>query len=65
MIKSNFKLFFLVVFLAGGVLLTGCAAVKPDVELPKNAGEGSDEMKISPCACNELDYDGRGFQWRV
>lgn len=47
------------------VVLAGCAAVEPDVEMPKNSGTGADEMKPSPCACEQLDYDGRGYRWRV
>lgn len=46
---------------AAVLILSGCTA--QNVELPTNAGDGSDEMKKSPCACQELDYDGRGYQW--
>lgn len=45
------------------VVLAGCAAVEKDVEMPKNSGTGADEMKPSPCACERLDYDGRGYTW--
>ncbi|MEQ8664840.1 MAG: lipoprotein [Rhodospirillales bacterium] len=43
--------------------VAGCAGAKRDVELPDNSGAGADEMKSSPCACRQLDYDGRGFKW--
>lgn len=43
-------------------LLLGACASK-NVEMPGNTGEGSDEMRKSPCACEELDYNGRGFEW--
>lgn len=48
--------------IAAAVLaLSGCST--QSVELPTNAGDGSDEMKSSPCACQELEYDSRGFEW--
>lgn len=43
------------------VVLTACGSPR---EMPSNSGSGSDEMRLSPCACLEIeDYDGRGFQW--
>lgn len=42
--------------------LAGCAGTM-DVEMPSNSGSGADEMRGSPCACHELDYDGRGYRW--
>lgn len=56
----NLKLAILALSLA---VLAGCAAVEKDVEMPKNSGTGADEMKPSPCACQRLDFDGRGFTW--
>lgn len=40
-------------------LLGACA----QVEMPKDA-EGVDQMRVSPCACNQLDYEGAKFKWR-
>jgi len=42
------------------VLLTACAG---DFELPQNAGEGTDKMKPSPCACAEVPFNAGGFTW--
>lgn len=44
------------------LILAGCS-VAPNREMPKNSGAGTDEMKLSPCACIEFDYDSRGFEW--
>jgi hypothetical protein len=44
------------------VWVTGCT--QRAVELPDNSGEGSDLMIKSPCACTELDYNSRGYEWR-
>lgn len=56
MSKQLISLLFLVVF------LYGCSGGR-DVELPENSGTGADEQKPSPCVCNQLEYDGRGFKW--
>ncbi|WP_142850710.1 hypothetical protein [Telmatospirillum sp. J64-1] len=45
------------------VTLSGCGLMSAEREMPKNSGAGTDEMKLSPCACQPLDYDGRGYQW--
>lgn len=42
------------------VVLSGCAG---DFELPQNAGEGTDKMKPSPCACAEVPFNAGGFTW--
>ncbi len=42
-----------------GVLMAGCTAT----EMPED-NEGSDEMRISPCACYQLEYEPRGIQWK-
>jgi len=42
------------------VLMTGCAG---NFELPKNAGEGTDKMKPSPCACAEVPFNSEGYTW--
>ncbi|MGK2742635.1 hypothetical protein ACSHT0_17320 [Tepidicaulis sp. LMO-SS28] len=41
-------------------VLTGCAG---DFELPQNAGEGTDKMKPSPCACMQVPFNAGGFTW--
>ncbi len=46
------------------ILLSGCTATKGNRELPDNNAAGSDEMKLSPCACQEIDYQGATFQWQ-
>jgi len=43
------------------IWVTGCT--QRNVELPDNSGEGSDLMLKSPCACQQLDYNSRGFKW--
>ncbi len=46
------------------LLLTLVACVSKDRELPTNESGGSDDMRLSPCVCLELDdYDGSGFVW--
>jgi hypothetical protein len=42
------------------VLLTGCAG---NLELPKNAGEGTDKLKPSPCACLKVPFNSEGYTW--
>ncbi len=46
-------------FLIAALLLGACAN---NVEMPTNP-EGIDEMRISPCVCNEIDYKGPEFTW--
>lgn len=41
--------------------LSACAGQQR--ELPTNQGDESDTMKLSPCVCNPVDYDSRGFTW--
>jgi len=48
-----------VVVVVVGVLMAGCAAT----EMPED-NDGSDEMRISPCACYQLEYEPRGIQWK-
>lgn len=38
--------------------VAGCAAR----EMPQDA-TGSDEMKISPCACNPVPFEEQGYSW--
>lgn len=45
------------------ILAVAACSVKKDVELPTNSSTGSDEMKSSPCACEGLDFNSRGFEW--
>ena len=45
--------------LAFTLFLTACATNR---EMPYDP-EGSDEMRISPCACAEIDYQPEGFEW--
>ena len=49
-----------------GILLicTSLSACTSKQELPSNSGSGADLMRSSPCACNQIDYDGSGFKWR-
>ncbi|GAB3127250.1 hypothetical protein [Novispirillum itersonii] len=54
------KTLILTLFLAFTV--SACGAVNRDTELPKN-GTGSDEMKPSPCACQPIPFNSRGFDW--
>ncbi|GAK43528.1 conserved protein [Tepidicaulis marinus] len=42
------------------VLMTGCAG---NFELPKNAGEGTDKLKPSPCACLKVPFNSEGYTW--
>ena len=42
------------------LITSGCATKR---ELATPQGEGSDEMRRSPCVCVELDYDGKGYRW--
>ncbi len=48
------------VFLALTISLSACVLTK-NREMPANTGTGSDLMRSSPCACEPVDYDGRGF----
>ncbi len=48
-----------VLLFALAVLLGACTT---SIEMPENS-EGVDEMRISPCACNKLDYEGAKFKW--
>ncbi len=49
-----------------GILLIciSLSACTSNLELPSNSGSGADLMRESPCACNQIDYDGSGFKWR-
>lgn len=51
--------------IAGAVLAgtIGACSVNKQVELPTNNSSGSDEMKASPCACQPLDFNSRGYEW--
>ena len=44
------------------VFLSGCASVSKDREIPKD-GTGTDEMKLSPCVCDPVEFNGEGFSW--
>lgn len=47
------------------LVLTGCGGYgRSSVELPTESPNGADQMKRSPCACQELPYD-REFVKRV
>ncbi len=50
------------VLLLGLALLLGACAGMTDVELTDNP-EGVDQMRLSPCACNNLDYERKAFKW--
>ena len=58
--KETRQWLFAGVVLAGALVLAGCAAKR---ELATPVGEGSDEMRRSPCVCVELDYNGKGYRW--
>ncbi|MCF8482161.1 MAG: hypothetical protein K9H25_17190 [Rhodospirillum sp.] len=45
------------------VLLLTSACAMTDVEMPENNGSGTDEMKLSPCACMPVEFNSRGFTW--
>ncbi|NVK20554.1 MAG: hypothetical protein HWE30_17820 [Methylocystaceae bacterium] len=42
------------------ITLAACGSTR---ELPDNEGDESDVMKKSPCVCNEVDFNSRGFTW--
>lgn len=44
------------------VAVSGCAPITKEVELPKD-GSGTDELKVSPCVCDPVEFDGGGFAW--
>lgn len=50
-----------VLFIGLAVFLNACTGMA-DVELPENP-EGVDQMRISPCACSKIDYEGKKFKW--
>lgn len=39
--------------------LAACAAPR---EMPRN-GNGTDEMKLSPCACDPIPFNSEGYRW--
>ena len=45
------------------LLLSACST-GPDVEL-QTEGNGSDEPRVSPCACMPVPYHGPSFEWRA
>ena len=42
--------------------VAGCQATTK-TEMPTNDQDGADRMRISPCACAPIEYDGSGFKW--
>ena len=42
------------------LLMAGCASSR---EIPTNEAAGADEMKLSPCACAQIDYAPAGYRW--
>ena len=48
-------------FLSFNLLLAACAS--RDVEMPTNDAPGSDEMRISPCVCQPIEFKPEGYQW--
>lgn len=44
------------------VFLSGCVSVAKDREIPKD-GTGTDEMKLSPCVCDPVEFNDEGFAW--
>ena len=53
----------LVCLLALVVALGACDLMR-GTELPDNDAAGTDEMRLSPCACAELDYRAPSYRWR-
>jgi len=45
------------------VVVLGVAACGTNKEMPQNSSNGSDYNRPSPCVCEQLDFDGRGFTW--
>lgn len=46
------------------LLLVGCTpSGRSNVEMPENNGSGSDLMRPSPCACEPIDFNSRGYEW--
>ena len=52
----------LIPMLCLAVLLSGCVTASKDREIPKD-GTGTDEMKLSPCVCDPVEFNGEGFSW--
>ena len=44
-------------------LLAGCSLLASDSEMPENDAAGTDRLKPSPCACDELDHRPEGYEW--
>ena len=57
-LRFSVPVFFSLAFVT---LLVGCAHA--DRELPENNAPGSDKMKKSPCACEQLPYQPRSYKW--
>lgn len=55
--KSLLTLFIVILLMAA---LSACAS---DTEMPHNNTDGTDKMRGSPCVCEQLEFDGRGFKW--
>lgn len=50
-----------ILLLAVALLLAACGSV---FEMPENnGGNAADEMKLSPCACDPIPFNGGGFRW--
>ncbi len=53
----------IIVILTFTLLLSACGSKR--TEMPVNNSGGSDYMRLSPCACQQIeDYNGSGFEWR-
>ena len=50
-----------IALVALAIVLAACGTT--NTEMPTNQGDGTDLMRKSPCACSQLDYDDRGYQW--
>lgn len=50
-------------FVFGLVLVVLSACKQSGVEMPENNGSGSDLMRKSPCACQPVEFNGRGYEW--
>ncbi len=44
------------------IFVSGCTHT--EVEMPTNDAPGADQMKRSPCACNQIDFKPASYRWK-